>query len=59
MPEFTLLYIAGEWRQVRILIGSSTHYTVIDCRTGAAGKFEKWRVWQAASGPRLTTRIAA
>jgi hypothetical protein len=59
MPEFPLLHIGDEWRQVRILIGSSTHYTVIDCLTGRVGRIEKWRVWQAASGPRLTSKIAA
>ena len=59
MPEFKLLYIGSEWRQCRILIGSSTHYTVYDFGLNQWARIEKWRVWQAASGPQLTSKIAS
>lgn len=59
MREFMLLYIGGEWRFCRILTGLPDYYTVIDLDTKRSNHIEKWRVWQAATGPRLTTRIAA
>lgn len=58
MREFMLLYIGDEWRQVRLLFGSSTHYTVIDCYTGRSGRVEKWKVWRAAQGPQSVRLVA-
>lgn len=51
MPEFPLLYINGEWRKVRVKIGSSTHYSVYDFGLNRWARIEKWRVWQALHGP--------